>query len=164
MKPSAGGSRSSGFGAVTCSMYPVGLERLDQCFHFGQSIRLRQLGSRSRGRQHRAGREASLPCPALRPFRLCRRLAADRAPIRVPRRCAIPRPGRQVRCATRAIAALSNNPATSDFVQVFGRRDADTIHAVLRPASKKRQGTKSRDVSVGGAACAMGILPQVRAC
>jgi hypothetical protein len=50
------------------------------------------------------------------------------------------------------------------FVQVFGRRDADTIHAVLRPASKKRQGTKSRDVSVGGAACAMGILPQVRAC
>ena len=49
MKPSAGGSRSSGFDAVTCSMYPVGLERLDQCFHFGQSIRLRQLGSRSRG-------------------------------------------------------------------------------------------------------------------
>ena len=34
----------------------------------------------------------------------------------------------------------------SVVVQVFGRRDADTIHAVLRPASKKRQGTKSREV------------------
>src|SRR6266852_1820796 len=31
-------------------------------------------------------------------------------------------------------------------VQVFGRRDADTIHALLQPASKKRQGTKSREV------------------
>src|SRR6266849_3780841 len=49
-------------------------------------------------------------------------------------------------------------------VQVFGRRDADTIHALLQPASKKRQGTKSRDVCGGGAAGAMGILPQVRAC
>src|SRR6266851_2949323 len=34
----------------------------------------------------------------------------------------------------------------SGFVQVFGRRDADTIHALLQPASKKRQGTKSREV------------------
>ncbi len=34
----------------------------------------------------------------------------------------------------------------SDVVQVFGRRNADTIHALLRPASKKRQGTKSREV------------------
>ena len=49
-------------------------------------------------------------------------------------------------------------------VQVFGRRDADTIHALFRPASKKRQGTKSRDVCRVGAAGAMGILPQVRAC
>src|SRR5260221_11619780 len=32
------------------------------------------------------------------------------------------------------------------FVQVFGRRDDDTIHALLRPASKKRQSTKSREV------------------
>ena len=31
-------------------------------------------------------------------------------------------------------------------VQVFGRRDDDTIHALLRPASKKRQSTKSREV------------------
>jgi hypothetical protein len=33
----------------------------------------------------------------------------------------------------------------SEFVQVFGRRDDYTINALLRPASKKRQGTKSRD-------------------
>jgi hypothetical protein len=32
------------------------------------------------------------------------------------------------------------------------RRDADTIRALLCPASKKRQGTKSRDVCGGGAA------------
>jgi hypothetical protein len=49
-------------------------------------------------------------------------------------------------------------------VQVFGRRDADTIRALLQPASKKRQGTKSRDVCGSGAAGAMGILPKVRAC
>ena len=42
-------------------------------------------------------------------------------------------------------------------VQVFGRRNADTIHALLRPASKKRQGTKSRDVWRGSAAGAMEI-------
>jgi hypothetical protein len=29
-------------------------------------------------------------------------------------------------------------------VQVFGRRNAKTIHALMRPASEKRQGTKSR--------------------
>jgi hypothetical protein len=34
----------------------------------------------------------------------------------------------------------------SGVVLVFGRRDDDTIHALLRPASKKRQGTKSREV------------------
>ena len=34
----------------------------------------------------------------------------------------------------------------SPVVLVFGRRDDDTIHALLRPASKKRQGTKSREV------------------
>src|SRR5713101_2617510 len=37
-------------------------------------------------------------------------------------------------------------------VQVFGRRDDETLHALRRPASEKRQGTKSRDVSSGGAA------------
>jgi hypothetical protein len=36
--------------------------------------------------------------------------------------------------------------STSASVQVFGRRDDDTIHALLRPASKKRQSTKSREV------------------
>jgi hypothetical protein len=34
----------------------------------------------------------------------------------------------------------------SAFVQVFGRRNAETIHARWRPASEKRQGTKSRSV------------------
>jgi hypothetical protein len=29
-------------------------------------------------------------------------------------------------------------------VQVFGRRNAEPIHALWRPASEKRQGTKSR--------------------
>jgi hypothetical protein len=29
-------------------------------------------------------------------------------------------------------------------VQVFGRRNAKTIHALMQPASEKRQGTKSR--------------------
>jgi hypothetical protein len=32
------------------------------------------------------------------------------------------------------------------FVQVFGRRHEDSFHALWRPASKKRQGTKSREV------------------
>jgi len=32
-------------------------------------------------------------------------------------------------------------------VQVFGRRDDETLHALRRPASEKRQGTKSREVA-----------------
>src|ERR1700730_4554157 len=32
------------------------------------------------------------------------------------------------------------------FVQVFGRRHDEPFHALWRPASKKRQGTKSREV------------------
>jgi hypothetical protein len=32
----------------------------------------------------------------------------------------------------------------SPFVQVFGRRDDGAIHALMRPATEKRQGTKSR--------------------
>src|SRR5260370_9657017 len=32
------------------------------------------------------------------------------------------------------------------IVQVFGRRDEEPFHALWRPASKKRQGTKSREV------------------
>ncbi len=31
-------------------------------------------------------------------------------------------------------------------VQVFGRRDGEAIHALMRPATEKRQGTKSREV------------------
>jgi hypothetical protein len=34
----------------------------------------------------------------------------------------------------------------SACVQVFGRRHDEPIHALWRPASKKRQGTKSREV------------------
>ena len=34
----------------------------------------------------------------------------------------------------------------SAIVQVFGRRDDEAIHALRRPASEKRQGTKSREV------------------
>jgi hypothetical protein len=37
-------------------------------------------------------------------------------------------------------------------VQVFGRRPDGTIDALQWPASEKRQGTKSREVSGGGAA------------
>jgi hypothetical protein len=45
-------------------------------------------------------------------------------------------------------------------VQVFGRRHGGAIHALMRPAIKKRQGTKSRWDMRGGAASAMGILPR----
>ncbi len=34
----------------------------------------------------------------------------------------------------------------SEFVQVFGRRNDETLGTVSWPASKKRQGTKSREV------------------
>jgi hypothetical protein len=34
----------------------------------------------------------------------------------------------------------------SAYVQVFGCRHDDAIHALRRPASEKRQGTKSREV------------------
>src|SRR5882762_4365032 len=36
--------------------------------------------------------------------------------------------------------------ATSEPVQVFGCRHDEAIHALRRPASEKRQGTKSREV------------------
>jgi hypothetical protein len=42
-------------------------------------------------------------------------------------------------------------------VQVFGRRDDETDRALKRPATKKRQGTKSRAVGHWLAASAMGI-------
>ncbi len=37
-------------------------------------------------------------------------------------------------------------PSMSVLVQVFGRRHDEAIHALRRPASEKRQGTKSREV------------------
>src|SRR6202022_2741447 len=42
----------------------------------------------------------------------------------------------------------------------LGRRHDEVIHALRRPASEKRQGTKSREVGGGGAAGAMGIWPR----
>jgi hypothetical protein len=48
----------------------------------------------------------------------------------------------------------------SPDVQVFGRRHGGAIHALMRPAIKKRQGTKSRWDMRGGAASTMGILPR----
>jgi hypothetical protein len=47
-----------------------------------------------------------------------------------------------------------------DVCRFLGRRDDDVIHALWRPASEKRQGTKSREVGGGGAADAMGIWPR----
>ncbi len=56
-------------------------------------------------------------------------------------------------------------PMRSVVAQVFGRRDADTIHALLQPASKKRQGTKSREVCGQRVPRALwGFCPQFRAC
>jgi hypothetical protein len=43
-------------------------------------------------------------------------------------------------------AALRKAVNVSAPVQVFGRRHNDLFHALWRPASKKRQGTKSREV------------------
>jgi hypothetical protein len=42
-------------------------------------------------------------------------------------------------------------------VQVFGRRNEETVGRLREPASKKRQGTKSRGVGHWLAASAMGI-------
>src|SRR3977135_4303369 len=50
----------------------------------------------------------------------------------------------------------------SALVQVFGRRNDETDHALKRPATKKRQGTKSRAVGQWLAAGAMGIACQRR--
>ena len=47
--------------------------------------------------------------------------------------------------------------ARSVFVQVFGRRHDEAIDALMRPASEKRQGTKSRSKCTDGAAGSMGI-------
>jgi hypothetical protein len=50
-----------------------------------------------------------------------------------------------------------------EAVVVFGRRHDRPIHAARRPASEKRQGTKSRGGDGSGAAGAMGILPRAQA-
>ena len=39
-----------------------------------------------------------------------------------------------------------NRRRKSVYVQVFGCRHDEAIHALRRPASEKRQGTKSREV------------------
>ena len=44
------------------------------------------------------------------------------------------------------------NRAMSLLVQVFGCRHDEAIHALRRPASEKRQGTKSGEAGTGGAA------------
>jgi hypothetical protein len=42
-------------------------------------------------------------------------------------------------------------------VQVFGRRHDVPVRALMRPATEKRQGTKSREVGHWLAASALGI-------
>ena len=42
------------------------------------------------------------------------------------------------------LSTILTTAVMSAVVQVFGRRDDETIHALRRPASEKRQGTKSR--------------------
>jgi hypothetical protein len=49
-------------------------------------------------------------------------------------------------------------PIGSAPVQVFGRRNDETDRTLVRPATKKRQGTKSRGVGRWLAARAMGDL------
>src|ERR1700730_7288153 len=57
-------------------------------------------------------------------------------------------------------AALRQAVNVSAPVQVFGCRHHEAIHALRRPASEKRQGTKSREVGHRRAAGAMEILPR----
>jgi hypothetical protein len=47
--------------------------------------------------------------------------------------------------------------AMSVFLQVFDRRHDESMGALKRPATEKRQGTKSRWGMCGGAASTMGI-------
>jgi hypothetical protein len=48
-------------------------------------------------------------------------------------------------------------------ILIYSARDDEAVPAHRRPASEKRQGTKSREVGTDGAAGAMGILPRARA-
>src|SRR6516162_7573330 len=68
---------------------------------------------------------------------------------------AIPAEARASRIArARTFAAVHE----SGSVQVFGRRQRRSNHTLWRPASEKRQGTKSREVGHWLAASPMGIL------
>src|SRR5580700_4444970 len=51
-----------------------------------------------------------------------------------------------------SLFASARDGHMSACVQVFGRRHEEAIHALRRPASEKRQCTKSREVGTGGAA------------
>ena len=80
----------------------------------------------------------------------------------IPTTCSPQVPGfsRDVRSFRQSIS--TNGPTShacrgSSVVQVFGRRDDETDHALKGPATKKRQGTKSRAVGQWLAASAMGI-------
>ena len=70
---------------------------------------------------------------------------------RIPRRTAVGDPVRTARCALSVhdpchLSGRIVIESMSLFVQVFGRRDDERCLALRRPASKKRQGTKSREV------------------
>jgi hypothetical protein len=55
---------------------------------------------------------------------------------------------RSYRQVSRLQDVRDRQPRRADvrYVQVFGRRHHERRHALRRPASKKRQGTKSREV------------------
>jgi hypothetical protein len=73
-----------------------------------------------------------------------------------PERIAAAIPG-EVRASRIARARTFAAVHESGSVQVFGRRDCETIRTLLQPATEKRQGTKSREVGHWLAASAMGI-------
>jgi hypothetical protein len=64
---------------------------------------------------------------------------------------------RQQRCLHLEQIRYQQNTPLPVLCRFLGRRDDEAIHALWRPASEKRQGTKSREVGGGGAADAMGI-------
>jgi hypothetical protein len=88
------------------------------------------------------------------PMRRTRSLCCAHAATGIPplhpsclRGAATPAAYRGKRCMSGLEVKVSKTffaPREAGFVQVFGCRDADPIHARRRPASEKRQGTKSR--------------------
>ena len=101
-----------------------------------RATRRRQRSPKSRWRTD-SGSSCALPCS------IDRRSASSLRP-----RCA----NQNATCAQRHQTrspfreAEVGPPETSGPVQVFGRRDDERRLALRRPASKKRQGTKSREV------------------